>query len=481
MPAEEKFHVYITGEAIDGHELSAAQELFAEKFKLTTEKVDRVFDSSMPLRVKRGVDFKIATAYRKAILAMGLDSHIEPVVVLKANPSAPIPQIATESKSHATIVNPKDTSVTATEILYDAPNTVLSQESGGVSMGGWLKCFQVINVLSLVLTTLLFFAGLFLTVMEGLDQEGAEAILVDFVGSLPIVVFCVLILRILSNRSEEVPRRVSRYLNFKFLTTIGVFWLLSVFYYSDIEQPMEVVLGRSIGLLLTMMYCWIWMFYFKRSKRVKEYYSVDGRYHENVAADGASENDVGVYSQPSNELSSTGKEREFKVPIVAFISPVIMVLIYAGYVVASSTGNDGIFDSLKPVSFNVFLFCELALLAIIVYSKKQLDGFLKLYPVINDRESLALLRAVLKNNSFSAVILMFFLGLGALTSIVTIANTTGSEGIIVSGLCLLAMGFMAWYTPSEQKVKQLKCTNESLEEELVVILGKWGNKVIAKR
>ena len=493
MSLEDQFNVYITGEAIDGYDLASAQESFAAKFKLATEKMDRVFQSPMPFTIKKGIDSKSANAYLKAIHSMGLDAHIEAVPALKVSVDTmtlvsqedhqkhldAAPQV-TASKSYDSVVEAKETSGVALEVLYDAPDSALSEEDGQVRLGGWLRFFQVINVLSLAFATLLFFAGVILTVMEGFDQKGLIEVLVSLIESLPVIVFCVLILRMLSDRSEDVPRRISIYLNFKFLATIGVFWILTVFHYSEIEQPKEIALGRNIGMVLTMLYCWIWMFYFKRSKRVKEYYNLDVNYQKKVSNDQANEGGLSTYSNPESDMSSMDKEREFKVPLVALISPVVMILIYVGYVVVSSTGNEGLFDSLKPISFNVFLLCELALLFLIVYSKKQLDGFLKLHPVIRDREALLMLKPVLMNNSHAAMTLMFFLVLGAITSIVTIANAKDFEGAVVSGLCLLAMGFMAWYNPSEQKVKQLKCTDESLEEELIAILGKWGNKAVSK-
>ena len=60
----------------------------------------------------------------------------------------------------------------------------------------------------------------------------------------------------------------------------------------------------------------------------------------------------------------------------------------------------------------------------------------------------------------------------------TIVNDTSIKGWVAAVLCTLAAAVINWYTPSEQKLKQIPTTNEQLEEELGDILECWMHKVL---
>jgi len=278
MPTQEQFHVYLTGETLEGHELPVAQQSFARKFKLADEKVEKIFSSSMPFTIKKGVDSKTAEAYKKAIHAMGLESLVEPVEphrpeleLMPRNDNSDssdhldaAPQIAA-SKSYSVVVEQsKVESGAAFEVLYETPESELLDDS--MSIGGWLRFFQVCNVLAIVIFGILLLTIVALGLSEGFTSEDTLSLLVSFVEVIPAFVFSILILKIIKDRDEETPFRISGYVKYNTVIALVIFIASMALFYLDVTPE------RPQSLLGTLIYYYIWTSYFKKSVRVKEYY-----------------------------------------------------------------------------------------------------------------------------------------------------------------------------------------------------------------
>jgi len=278
MSIEDRFNVYITGEVLEGYDLVCAQQSFAEKFKLSVEKTQKVFQSSMPFLIKKSVDSKIANAYKNELHLVGLVSTvelIEPPAIkpVKAELSLveesagyldAAPQIAA-SKSYGAVVERKEFSGQPLAMAYEAPSSELVDE-GSSSVGGWLRFFQVINVISIVMIGIVMMIVVGVGFLEGFESQEVVDIFFSLPELIPSVIFSVLILRVLGVQGEETPFRISAYLKYNVSITVVVFIVLMALFFSD------VISERPESLLGSLIYYYIWTSYFKKSVRVKEFY-----------------------------------------------------------------------------------------------------------------------------------------------------------------------------------------------------------------
>lgn len=85
----DKFSVVLTGKLADGFELSQVKDNIAKVFKLTPEKVERLF-SGKPVALKRGVDKAQAMKLRNALARTGALGVIKADTV-KPQPTAQSP------------------------------------------------------------------------------------------------------------------------------------------------------------------------------------------------------------------------------------------------------------------------------------------------------------------------------------------------------------------------------------------------------
>jgi hypothetical protein len=79
---------------------------------------------------------------------------------------------------------------------------------------------------------------------------------------------------------------------------------------------------------------------------------------------------------------------------------------------------------------------------------------------------------------YSTLLAFFLLAIAVLSAIMTIINDTFVMSLIVVALVVAASAAFRWYTPSEQKLKQIECTNSELEKELEEIFECWLNKAL---
>lgn len=175
--------------------------------------------------------------------------------------------------------------------------------------------------------------------------------------------------------------------------------------------------------------------------------------------------------------AKSAQGRVFVTPLIVPLSVVMVIVIYAVYVFFYANNMDlGFFDYLKNISFEVFLLCEVGTISLLIYNKSTLDRFLSKHPTIQDKQTLETLKSIIRTNMYSALFVLFFLGLGSLTAIMSILNHGAIKGIIVAVFSLAAMVIINWYNRSEEKVKHTECLNDELEVELNSMLQCWLHK-----
>jgi hypothetical protein len=169
--------------------------------------------------------------------------------------------------------------------------------------------------------------------------------------------------------------------------------------------------------------------------------------------------------------------RVFKTPLAVPFSVFMVVLIYFGYVFYFfNVQESGAVSFFKKISFEVFLLCQIGIVFTIFYNKKLLDSFFCEHPIINNRQALEELKPIVRTNMYSSLFSMFFIGLGALTAIMSILNHGIVKGVLVAMLSIAASGLVKWYSSSEENIKQIDCADPLLEVELKKILDCWLQK-----
>ena len=178
------------------------------------------------------------------------------------------------------------------------------------------------------------------------------------------------------------------------------------------------------------------------------------------------------YRPPQN-----GDKRVFKTPVFVPLSVILIIVIYASYAYFYTTREDvAPLASLIDISFELFLLCEFGIAAIIFFNKKQVDQFLSQYPSIESLGTLEILKPIIRTNMYSALFSFLFLAIGSLTAIMTILNHGLIEALIVGALSWATAWLIKWYSPTEEKLKQIECTSEVADSELNNILHCWIHK-----
>jgi hypothetical protein len=171
------------------------------------------------------------------------------------------------------------------------------------------------------------------------------------------------------------------------------------------------------------------------------------------------------------------KKRVLKTSLISPLLVVMFVAIYAGYVFFYANSEEtGFLAYLKAMSFEVFVLCNIGMIALILYNKRQLDDFLFCFPVIENREGLEKLKPIVRLNMYSSLFMILFLALSSLTAIMSILNHGTLKGILVAVLSVATAKLINWYNPSEKMVKNIECTDEAFEVELNNILRCWMHK-----
>jgi hypothetical protein len=178
-----------------------------------------------------------------------------------------------------------------------------------------------------------------------------------------------------------------------------------------------------------------------------------------------------------NDVSDHYNRRVFKTPIVVPISVLMVILIYTGYSVMAILGeSSSLLEGLKSETLILFVFFYIGLIGLIWSGRKHQIRFLDKYPAIHNEAALEEFKVIARTNMYSALLSFLFLGAGSLMAIMTIINYGWLERIVVFILIFTAGIMVNIYNGYEERMKQIECLDQGLEEELESVIDCWMNK-----
>lgn len=141
--------------------------------------------------------------------------------------------------------------------------------------GGWLKLFQIINIFSLILVTLYFLSTLYFTagalsLKNPLTNELKLSIVFMFTLFPALFYYTVKILKSLKIKSPHVPDEISGYIRFILLVSV-IAGVVEIILFSS-QEISKLVYDIFRSLIQPVVMNIIWLVYFKKSVRVKEFY-----------------------------------------------------------------------------------------------------------------------------------------------------------------------------------------------------------------
>jgi hypothetical protein len=141
--------------------------------------------------------------------------------------------------------------------------------------GGWLKFFQIINVFSLILVTLYFLSTLYFAAgafssKNAFTSELKLSIAFMFTLFPALLFYTFKILKSLKIKESHVPDEISGYIRYILLFSViaGVVEI-TLFAAPDISK---LVYDLFRSLIQPIVINIIWLLYFRKSVRVKEFY-----------------------------------------------------------------------------------------------------------------------------------------------------------------------------------------------------------------
>ncbi len=176
-----------------------------------------------------------------------------------------------------------------------------------------------------------------------------------------------------------------------------------------------------------------------------------------------------------------GIARIYKKHWIEIVAVLLVIIIFIGYLILQVT-SFGQFSSekLNSVAFPAFVFCQIFELFIILRSQFLIKNFMQSNPIINDSQALDQLKPIV---SQCMIMALFFIGLLLLSmflAAVIFINWNAMYSVITAiSLAALSM-VLKWYTPYEEKLKQIKSNDPLLEPELNTILQSWQNNFLPK-
>ena len=177
--------------------------------------------------------------------------------------------------------------------------------------------------------------------------------------------------------------------------------------------------------------------------------------------------------------TSSSPQRVFKTPIIVAVSVIAVILIYAGYALLYHTGTQpGYFAVFIDHAFKLFLMFELGTIVLLMYNKTLVSRFLEQHPSIKSKSALEDLKPVLRTNMYSSLCGFGFLAMTSLTAIMTILNYPVLVATLVVILSVVTIWTMQQYKPYEERLKQIRCDEEQLEQPLNQLLESWQHKAL---
>lgn len=131
----------------------------------------------------------------------------------------------------------------------------------------WLKIFIIFCWLNIVALFLFLGLEVVLQVVDPDLEVFLSSSLYLILELTPNFVFSLLIVRVIGSRNEDSIRKVRRLLG---LSLVANFVVYLIIYFM---HRLGVAADKPFPILLTVVYCCIWLTYFNKSRGVKRYFS----------------------------------------------------------------------------------------------------------------------------------------------------------------------------------------------------------------
>ncbi len=153
--------------------------------------------------------------------------------------------------------------------MYETPKSDLI-ENLPEKPGGWLLLFKALNIILVSLFPISVLATFVLPIIDPVEKYFTWDNLAINIELLPSAFFSVLILRNLDKREKTTPFKIKRLMGYDICCTLVVG--ASIF----IAYRKGFVTDRPMPFFISLIYYFVWISYFKWSKKVKRYYKVNG-------------------------------------------------------------------------------------------------------------------------------------------------------------------------------------------------------------
>jgi len=135
--------------------------------------------------------------------------------------------------------------------------------------GGWLRFYQIINIISLVIFGLFFLAGIAFSFLGYYESGESTDMIAALVESIPGLFISIVAIKLLTVKSPQTPNKMVKMLGYYVTATIVIYAVL--FYLHKTEQISE----KPLSFWGSVIYYYIWSSYFKKSKRVNGYFGAN--------------------------------------------------------------------------------------------------------------------------------------------------------------------------------------------------------------
>jgi len=155
--------------------------------------------------------------------------------------------------------------------VSDTTESEVPESSDKLGFGGWLRFFQVMNIISVVIVVLLLLLVASELLFDFLELGNDIEMYTLFIEVLIVLSYSTATLKILKIQNQTIPQTLNKYLTVYFIASMLMFGInLLLYYYDYLEEKPESISSD-------IFYYLIWIFYFKKSKRVNEYYGANAR------------------------------------------------------------------------------------------------------------------------------------------------------------------------------------------------------------
>ncbi len=135
-------------------------------------------------------------------------------------------------------------------------------------MGIWLRLFQIFTFLGIVILPITI---AYIVTLWGVDvtKDIWIDLLATFAESLPIFIFSIIIFLKLKVIEPSTPEKIEELL----IMQCGISVVTSLVLYILYKQSITTI--KPSAVLTDLIYCVVWVNFFRRSKRVKSFYKVE--------------------------------------------------------------------------------------------------------------------------------------------------------------------------------------------------------------